>query len=164
MEKPHCVRCLKLMGDMTAEEIFSCQRIALDEKWGKVRQVVCPGCLDREPEVVTCAECGGKYRPAGGPCIHEQRSEMWAQAAGPANTRFATGSVEAARREVTGYDCRCGQCGVLWQPGHTCIRQPTEREVQSLRDEADFLQLVAATIIKLSSALRVATPEVWEVL
>lgn len=119
--------------------------------------------VERNP-VEVCAVCGGKYRPAGGPCIHEQRSAMWAQAAGPANTRFATGSVEAARREVTGYDCRCGQCGVLWQPGHTCIRQPTEREVQSLRDEADFLQLVAATIIKLSNALRVAAPEAWEVL
>lgn len=120
--------------------------------------------LARLTAVATCDTCGGKYRPAGGPCIHEQRSAMWAQAAGEANARFATGAVEAARREVTGYDCRCGRCGIQWQPGHGCIPQPTMAQVQSLRDEADFLQLVAATITKLSNALRVAAPEAWEVM
>lgn len=117
-----------------------------------------------ERKVEVCFECGAKYRPAGGPCNHEQRSEMWAQAAGPANTRFATGSVEAARRAVTGYDCRCGQCGVLWQPGHTCIPQPTMAQVQELAAMGSVLRLMDEIMERLVEELGVAAPEAWEVM
>ena|SRR5258707_680794 len=48
-----------------------------------------------------CADCGGKYRPAGGPCIHEH---------------------PAPRPNFT-MQVTCGLCQAVWRPGHTCLVQ-----------------------------------------
>lgn len=54
---------------------------------------------DARGAVAVCQACGGKYRPAGGPCIHEHPQGQLANS-GPV--------------------C-CLACGVAWRPGHVCV-------------------------------------------
>lgn len=102
-------------------------------------------CMDgdhdyQEEKVAVCTECGGKYRPAGGPCIHEHPSQY--------------------QRTLEGF--MCGVCGVDWQPGHTCLRQPTAKEVQDMREQAYWLRVMEDVLDHFGYATQVAAPAAWE--
>lgn len=96
----------------------------------------------RHGEVATCGVCGGRYRPAGGPCIHEHPHGMLRQ---------------------TGPVC-CLSCGVSWYPGHTCIAQPTKKEIRELAEMSSVLRLMDEIMEHLADELGVAAPAAWEVM
>lgn len=109
-----------------------------------------------------CAVCGGWYRPAGGACIHEQRSELWRQRVAAAAHNFRAGVVAAARTGEDVYDTFCGVCGIQWQPGHTCIPQPTAQEVQAMREQASWLRVLEDVLDHYAISTALAAPASWE--
>lgn len=144
----------------------TCGRVEDVLLWTAERQWTCRSCQQAPPaaEVAICTECGAKYRPAGGPCIHEQRSEMWAIAEGWPKPDTAIFEELDRQARTTGYDCRCAHCGVLWQPGHTCLRQPTTKEVADMREQAYWLRVMEDVLDHFGYETQLAAPAYWEAL
>ena len=111
--------------------------------------------------VVTCSTCGGKYRPAGGPCIHEHPAPR--QETGTVRVHdevWRTGFVSLFDSKAH-YSTWCGLCGDDWQPGHTCMggRASTEEERQRQWGQ---LEAVAAEARRLADEEPSALdPENW---
>ncbi len=116
----------------------------------------------KQEAVTTCEVCGGKYRPAGGPCIHESRSELWQQQVEAAASTFRVGIKTAAHAGESLYNTFCGLCGCQWYPGHTCIRQPTPEQVRELAKMSLFVRLMDKFMGQSAEELGCAVPADWE--
>lgn len=118
------------MGNMLSGH---CECTRCGEKYSSVsnRKHVC---------VAVCEVCGGKYRPAGGSCIHEHpKHELRPTAASDLNQEEATVAFLSDIIRDAG-PVRCLTCGVVWQPGHACIAQPTPQERLELSATSAFLR------------------------
>lgn len=114
--------------------------------------------------VASCLKCGGKYRPAGGECIHEHPA--------PGRTVSRCGQLghwggegpHAPECPLRRYLEICGLCHYEWRPGHTCIRQPTAKEIAELAEYSALLRRMDEVIELLSEELGLAKPAAWEVM
>lgn len=88
----------------------------------------------------TCAECGGKYRPAGGPCIHEFPNYLG----------------------KSRYEAHCGQCGERWRPGHSCLVSRPAMQADIARNR-EILKALGAEARRLADEEPgVLDPENWD--
>jgi hypothetical protein len=81
-----------------------------NERWSPAPR---QGKGDQDRSVATCVDCGGKYRPAGGPCIHEHP--------------------HGVMREL-GPVC-CLVCGEAWRPGHACVAHLAQRAEDEIDED-----------------------------
>lgn len=72
--------------------------------------------VERRPAVASCLVCGGKYRPAGGECIHEHPA--------PEHEAFV-GMIRRAREQGQSYVAAIIDGGYVWR----CERQDSAPEL-----------------------------------